>query len=548
MTSAKRWTAVIATASLLGVVWGAGCGGGGGTTSDASACPGSQTLCGSECSDLTKDPGNCGACGKSCGAGTVCSSGSCAASCGSGLTACGQSCTSTQNDPLNCGACGTKCTSGQACAAGKCVDTCGASQVVCSGECVDTQTDRNNCGGCTTVCGPSEVCSGGKCGGSCQAGLTFCTAPAPSDAGGTDSGPTDAASEASTLAYPYCANFQSDNENCGGCGIVCPGGTTCSNGSCANSCPSQDGGTLTLCTPDGGANYCADTKSDPSNCGGCGVSCGMSACVNGVCNACAWDPTTYTWPILAYSNNNYFGGITFDQNCNILVAGGFTKNVYSISKSSGTVTTAATGFTNSANMNGIVYRASDGTVYVTMDTSNELFAVVNGVPTGIIALPTIINDIAVVPPGFGSYAGQLIGVGVNGQVYILDTTAKTATSIGTTSGELSSVVMAPDGSVAYMANYTSGKVQTMTSAGVFADLVTGITNTDGLAITLDGATLYATMSDTTIQKVNIAAKTFATYANATTGPGYYVTGMKVDAAGHLFVITSSGSNAYLNHY
>jgi hypothetical protein len=39
-----------------------------------------------------------------------------------------------------------------------------------------------------------------------------------------------------------------------------------------------------LCTPDGGAPYCADTSTDNANCGGCGAACPQGkSCMNGSC-------------------------------------------------------------------------------------------------------------------------------------------------------------------------------------------------------------------------------------------------------------------------
>ena len=227
--------------------------------------------------------------------------------------------------------------------------------------------------------------------------------------------------------------------------------------------------------------------------------------------------------------------------------GGYTTNLYSISKAGGTVTTAATGFTGSTAINGVVYRASDNTVYVVTDLTPQLFKIVSGTPQLIMSLPATINNIALVPTGFGTYADKLIGVSTNAQVYILDTTAKTSTSIGTTTGILSDIVMAPDGSVAYIANNTGGKVQTMTSAGVFTDLVTGITSVehrdqrDGDDALRHHELQLRPEDRHRIEDLRSLRKRFGRR-------GYYVTGMKVDAAGHLFVVTTSGGNAVLNHY
>ena len=46
-------------------------------TSPGSACAGTTTQCGSSCRDLSIDENNCGACGRECPAGLVCSQGSC---------------------------------------------------------------------------------------------------------------------------------------------------------------------------------------------------------------------------------------------------------------------------------------------------------------------------------------------------------------------------------------------------------------------------------------------------------------------------------------
>ena len=70
-----------------------------------------------------------------------------------------------------------------------------------------------------------------------------------------------------------CADVQQDNNNCGGCGIVCSGGRSCQNGVCT--CP--DG-------RDDCPAGCVDTQSDNNNCGGCGGHCiGGTECQDGVC-------------------------------------------------------------------------------------------------------------------------------------------------------------------------------------------------------------------------------------------------------------------------
>lgn len=71
-----------------------------------------------------------------------------------------------------------------------------------------------------------------------------------------------------------CVDLLTDPYNCGGCGVVCPAGTTCENASCQ--CP----GTNELCK-----GLCEDVLTDTHNCGGCGVLCTYdSQCVAGECD------------------------------------------------------------------------------------------------------------------------------------------------------------------------------------------------------------------------------------------------------------------------
>jgi hypothetical protein len=79
---------------------------------------------------------------------------------------------------------------------------------------VDTQTDADNCGACGAVCSlphATSACTGGSCSiAACDTGYVDCDAQA---ANGCE------------------VDLLSDPKHCGGCGIVCSGGT-CMNAYC----------------------------------------------------------------------------------------------------------------------------------------------------------------------------------------------------------------------------------------------------------------------------------------------------------------------------
>ena len=79
-----------------------------------------------------------------------------------------------------------------------------------------------------------------------------------------------------------CRDTSSDEANCGMCGRMCPGDTTCNMGRClcgTSECTAPSGDSLgQLCC--GGSCVAQDN----SNCGGCGTMCdaaGGTSCING---------------------------------------------------------------------------------------------------------------------------------------------------------------------------------------------------------------------------------------------------------------------------
>lgn len=84
-----------------------------------------------------------------------------------------------------------------------------------------------------------------------------------------------------------CVDLDSDQLNCGGCGIACGDTATCAAGTCqpvelpAPTCAAP----LAMC-----GDACVDTDVDPNNCGGCEMACGLGeACTAGTCEARGWE-------------------------------------------------------------------------------------------------------------------------------------------------------------------------------------------------------------------------------------------------------------------
>jgi hypothetical protein len=72
-----------------------------------------------------------------------------------------------------------------------------------------------------------------------------------------------------------CVDLQTDSKNCGTCGKICEGGTTCSAGACVPTCNN----TQKVC-----GTSCVDIQNDPNNCGDCAHRCDPgNLCVTGIC-------------------------------------------------------------------------------------------------------------------------------------------------------------------------------------------------------------------------------------------------------------------------
>lgn len=82
-----------------------------------------------------------------------------------GYSACGQSCVDLKSDAANCGACGRACANGEMCSNGDCA--CAAGSQICgtsSTACIDLASDGDNCGACGNACPAGQTCVAGTCG------------------------------------------------------------------------------------------------------------------------------------------------------------------------------------------------------------------------------------------------------------------------------------------------------------------------------------------------------------------------------------------------
>jgi stigma-specific protein Stig1 len=276
-------------------------------------CPASQpTACGPACVDTQTDHANCGGCGTACAAGESCHAGVCAP-CGSAYATdetCSGVCVDPTSDDKNCGGCGTACPSGAPCKNRVC--TCPSGDTVCAFECVNTSTDHNNCGGCGNVCtlaNAHSTCDKTCILSSCYPGYNNCD---KIDSNGCESNPLTDVNNCGACSTATVSHACTDGKTCSDGACVCPSGahscsgtcvsnTSTSTASCGTSCEAcaapvngeatcmgaspicgefcNKAGYATLC-----GSACVNITTDPSNCGGCGMTCAVEEmCTAGAC-------------------------------------------------------------------------------------------------------------------------------------------------------------------------------------------------------------------------------------------------------------------------
>ncbi len=149
--------------------------------------------------------------------------------------------------------------------------SCPLGQTLCGNACVELASSIANCGSCGAACSTnhiSNVFCMGTCGGNCDVGYADCN----------NNKQTDGCEAA----------LQSDPNNCGSCGNVCPGGPNasaqCIMGSCTLTC--NPGYANCNGSPMDGCEISFYT--DPNNCGNCNTVCpagpdSVAGCSMGFC-------------------------------------------------------------------------------------------------------------------------------------------------------------------------------------------------------------------------------------------------------------------------
>jgi len=260
--------------------------------------------------NLNSDVSNCGSCGSACSSsnGTrSCAAGSCGIACNAGYGNCdgdarSNGCeTDITSNVSNCGGCGSFCSSNNVtpfCTSGNCTGSCNAGWANCDADLRSNGCETNigssiaNCGGCGITCSGNNTttisCSGGVCNGACAAGWSDCNGSKQIDGCET--------------------NTSTSTANCGGCGIVCSNNhvaaTSCVGSVCNGACSAG----FADCNNNKQSDGCEiNTQTDANNCGGCGIICPSGVCTNSVCEAPP-DGTACVVPV-SCDMGEYSGGV-----------------------------------------------------------------------------------------------------------------------------------------------------------------------------------------------------------------------------------------------
>ena len=297
----------------------------------------------------------------------------------------------------------------------------------------------------------------------------------------------------------------------------------------------------------------------PAKCGDGFVQAGVEQCDDGNlvsndgCSAtcqpegCVLNPMVMNLPATLHAGN-FYGEIAFDASCNVLAVTAFSGGLVRVNKNTGAVTTLVANFGGVGSANGVVFRPTDNRIYVATDNPSRLYST-DGVnpPVLHVTYPSTVNAIALAPAGFPAIATQIVGVTTAGTVVAVNPANNVITTVGTSSGILSDLVFSPAGTTLYIANQANNRIDAMTPAGVFSQLIGGLSEPDGLGVDLDGSRLFVAQysGDQRIDRVSLPGGVLTAGPVVALDGGYYTTGIVVDAADNVFYKTQTGANATL---
>jgi hypothetical protein len=535
------------------------------TCQNGMCCAAGFVNCGGTCVDLSTNHDNCNACGNVCPVGNSCVNGSC---CGAGLLTCGAQCVNPASDNNNCGDCFQVCPSNTMCTAcmgagcpqpGGC---CAAGQTDCSGTCVDTTTNNNNCGGCGIQCGGGASCKNGMC--KCGPYSSFCSGTTTlaaasngltlpqaninvastkgfSNLGGTISVTTGAGVQTVTYQRIVGNQFQGcaggtgtmstggavnngaaqciptsvDPNNCGGCGIVCGAGTSCSNGACVGTCNAnlfQFTTLLNACS-----QSCVDQTDDRIYCGGsCSLCPSGQGCNQGVCGAgivpFVKDPggicgANGLGPIILLTTN---GPPRTGSTCSgSLAATTFTFGMCGCSNFNGGGSSAVDGWDSEVDPYAVGANSGCGATPPTGGCQGGSFGI--NASAAISSSLTISGDLV----GFGNVSA---GFAVSEQVHIGGSDA--GGKGGNTSGGLAEVKIASNNPGWIVGNGAGTTITAATNGKVLPQATITVVSTTGFSIP---GTIFVT-SSAGVQTVTCTGSTATSFTGCSGGTGTMSTG------------------------
>lgn len=241
-----------------------------------------------------------------------------------------------------------------------------------------------------------------------------------------------------------------------------------------------------------------------------------------------------------------FGSFAFDADGNLLFVGCYTGEIISLSRTSGAVTTVATGLPN---LLGITYY--QGSIYVGAD-NGDIYKVdpTNGSSTLLTNVGSAANGLVIAPATYGSYGGQLIVATYSGNIYAVDQSVASPTPAPITDvGEASALIFGNDGTL-YVADAENSKIVTVTAAGVVTDFVTtGLIEPDGLTINSSGDLLYvADAGDDTVKSVTIPGGVVSTITSGDFDSGWYPSPIIYDAASNMLLMGTGEDALIIDKY